>query len=99
MDFIQANLIDPVSHFIYTYILIYVLLGAGIYFTICTRFVQIRHFPRMLRLMVSSGDAAGGISSFQAFAVGLASRVGTGNIAGVAIALTLVPSSGCGWWP
>jgi AGCS family alanine or glycine:cation symporter len=89
MDFIQANLIDPVSHFIYTYILIYVLLGAGIYFTICTRFVQIRHFPRMLRLMVSSGDAAGGISSFQAFAVGLASRVGTGNIAGVAIALTL----------
>jgi alanine or glycine:cation symporter, AGCS family len=90
MDFIQANLIDPVSHFLYTYILIYVLIGAGVYFTICTRFVQVRHFPRMLRLMVgSSGGAAGGISSFQAFAVGLASRVGTGNIAGVAIALTL----------
>jgi alanine or glycine:cation symporter, AGCS family len=89
MDFIQANLIDPVSHFLYTYILIYVLLGAGIFFTIRTRFVQVRHFPRMLRLMVSSGGAAGGISSFQAFCVGLASRVGTGNIAGVAIALTL----------
>ncbi|HEY1622728.1 MAG TPA: alanine/glycine:cation symporter family protein [Streptosporangiaceae bacterium] len=89
MDFIQANLIDPVSHFLYTYILIYVLLGAGIYFTVCTRFVQIRRFPGMFRLMISPGGAAGGISSFQAFCVGLASRVGTGNIAGVAIALTL----------
>lgn len=89
MDFIQANLIDPVSHFLYTYILIYALLGAGIYFTIRTRFVQVRHFPGMFRLMLTPGDAAGGISSFQAFCVGLASRVGTGNIAGVAIALTL----------
>jgi AGCS family alanine or glycine:cation symporter len=89
MDFIQANLIDPVSHFLYTYILIYVLLGVGVYFTIRTRFVQVRHFPRMFRLMVTPSAAAGGISSFQAFCVGLASRVGTGNIAGVAIALTL----------
>jgi AGCS family alanine or glycine:cation symporter len=89
MDFIQANLIDPVSHFLYTYILIYALLGAGIYFTIRTRFVQVRHFPVMFRLMLAPSGAAGGISSFQAFCVGLASRVGTGNIAGVAIALTL----------
>jgi AGCS family alanine or glycine:cation symporter len=89
MDFIQANLIDPVSHFLYTYILIYALLGAGVYFTIRTRFVQVRHFPGMFRLMLAPSGAAGGISSFQAFCVGLTSRVGTGNIAGVAIALTL----------
>lgn len=88
MDFIQANLIDPISKVLYTYVLIYVLVAAGVYFTIRTKFVQFRHFKRMLGQLMSSrgGD---GISSFQAFCVGLASRVGTGNIAGVAIALTV----------
>lgn len=90
VDFIQQNLIDPVSGFLWTYVLVYVLLGVGIYFGIRTRFVQVRLFPRMLRQILSSREgSAGGISSFQAFCVGLASRVGTGNIAGVAIALTL----------
>ncbi|KGM01751.1 amino acid carrier protein [Cellulomonas cellasea DSM 20118] len=90
MDFIQQNVIDPVSGFLWTYVLVYVLLGVGVYFGIRTRFVQVRLFPRMLRQILSSREgSAGGISSFQAFCVGLASRVGTGNIAGVAIALTL----------
>lgn len=89
MDFIQANLIDPVSKVLYSYVLIYVLVAAGIYFTIRTRFVQIRYFGRMLRQVLHSRSQGHGISSFQAFCVGLASRVGTGNIAGVAIALTL----------
>lgn len=90
MDFIQQNVIDPVSGFLWTYVLVYVLLGVGVYFGIRTRFVQVRLFPRMMRQILSSrGGSAGGISSFQAFCVGLASRVGTGNIAGVAIALTL----------
>ncbi|NAZ86589.1 alanine/glycine:cation symporter family protein [Kineococcus indalonis] len=90
MDFVQENLIDPVSNVLWTYVLVYVLLGVGIYFGIRTRFVQVRLFGRMLRQVGSSRSGAeGGISSFQAFAIGLASRVGTGNIAGVAIALTL----------
>jgi alanine or glycine:cation symporter, AGCS family len=89
MDFIQANFIDPVSKVLYTYVLIYALLGVGLYYTIRTKAVQFRYFPRMFRVMLGSGRASGGISSFQAFCVGLASRVGTGNIAGVAIALTL----------
>ena len=90
MDFIQQNLIDPVSKLLWNYILIYLLVGAGLYFTISTRFVQFRMFPAMLRtLRGSRGGSEGGISSFQAFAVGLASRVGTGNIAGVSIALVL----------
>ena len=90
MDFIQQNLIDPVSNVLWTYVLIYVLLGVGLYFGIRTRFVQVRLFGRMLRQITSSRSGSeGGISSFQAFCVGLASRVGTGNIAGVAIALTL----------
>ena len=90
MDFIKASLIDPVSNFLYTYVLIYLLVGAGIYFTVRTRAVQVRLARQMWRLIVGSrGHAEGGISSFQAFCVGLASRVGTGNIVGVAIALTL----------
>ncbi len=89
MDFIQANLIDPVSRILYTYVLVYLLVAAGIYFTIRTRFVQFRYFRRMLGQLFNSRVGDGGISSFQAFCVGLASRVGTGNIAGVAIALTV----------
>ena len=89
MDFIQANLIDPVSKVLYTYVLIYLLVAVGIYFSIRTRFIQIRYFGRMLRQVLHSRENGDGISSFQAFCIGLASRVGTGNIAGVAIALTV----------
>ncbi|SDS34443.1 alanine or glycine:cation symporter, AGCS family [Paraoerskovia marina] len=90
MEAFQEAVIDPLSNLLYSYVLIYVLLGAGVYFTIRTRFVQVRLFGLMLRVVGgSTDDAKDGISSFQAFAVGLASRVGTGNIAGVAVALTL----------
>ena len=89
MDFIQNDLIDPANRVLYTYVLVYLLVAAGVYFTIRTRFVQFRYFKRMLGQLRHSRTAADGISSFQAFCVGLASRVGTGNIAGVAIALTV----------
>ena len=82
--------LDRLTEALYTYWLVYVLVGVGVWFTVRTGAVQVRLFPAMLRQVVASrGGAEGGISSFQAFAVGLASRVGTGNIAGVAIALTL----------
>lgn len=88
MDFIQANLIAPINGKLWSYVLDVLILG-GIYFTIRTKFVQIRLFPRMWGIIGSSRkNAEGGISSFQAFAIGLSSRVGTGNITGVAIALT-----------
>ncbi len=73
------------------YVLMAALLFAGLYFTVATRFVQFVRPKEMLRLMV---DKTGGpkekghISSFQAFSISTASRVGTGNIAGVAIAIT-----------
>ena len=89
VDYLQANLIEPVSRILYTYVLVYLLVAAGLYFTIRTAAVQFRYFGKMLRQLVHSRVADGGISSFQAFCVGLASRVGTGNIAGVAIALTV----------
>ncbi len=89
MDFIQENLINPVNKALYTYILVYLLVAVGLYFTIRTRFVQFRYFPRMVSQLLRSRHHEAGISPFQAFCVGLASRVGTGNIAGVAIALTI----------
>src|SRR5689334_25348035 len=84
------SLLAPLTSFLWTYVLVVVLIGAGVYFSAVTRFVQVRHFPAMLSSLFGSRAGAGsGISSFQAFAIGLSSRVGTGNITGVAIALTL----------
>ncbi len=89
MDFLQRQLVEPLSDVLNTHLLIYLLIGVGLYFTVRTRFVQLRYFGRMVRQLRRSHRRDGGISSFQAFCVGLASRVGTGNIAGVAIALTV----------
>lgn len=98
MDFVQSTYLDPLSNILYSYVLIYLLLGVGLYFTVRTRGVQFRYFTRMVRQLGSSrAGAEGGISSFQAFCVGLASRVGTGNIAGVSIALTLGGAGAIFW--
>lgn len=87
--------IDAVNNFLWSYLLIAVLIGGGLWFTIRTRCVQLRLLPDMFRALAASGTrhapgvAGRGVSSFQAFALSLASRVGTGNIAGVAIAIAL----------
>lgn len=65
----------------------YVVLGLGIAFTIATKGVQFRRMPDMIRQLRESGDDDGGISSFQALVLALASRVGVGSIAGVATAI------------
>ena len=72
-------------------LLVFVLIGAGLYFTIITRFIQFRHFGHMWKLLRVSnqGRKDGGISSFEALMTSLAARVGTGNLAGVAIAIYL----------
>ena len=95
----MTDIIDAINDFLWSYVLIAVLLGAGLYFTLKLRGVQFSMIGEMCRLLVRSGgkyDASGRddkpgrrISSFQAFAVSLASRVGTGNVAGVAIAIAL----------
>ena len=72
------------------YVLIYGLLAVGLYFTIRLRLLQVIHFPEMIRCVVgSSSTDRAGISPFQALCTSLASRVGTGNLAGVAVALYL----------
>lgn len=67
--------------------LIYLCLGAGLFYSITTRFLQIRHFKEMWKLILKGESSEHGISSFQALAVSLSGRVGTGNIAGVAAAI------------
>ncbi len=72
------------------YFMVPILLSAAIYFSIKTRFVQFRLLRTSIHKLISSGShktKANEISSFQAFAIGVAARVGTGNMAGVAIAL------------
>ena len=84
------SILSSLSDLLFGTVLVWVLLGAGIWFTLGTRAVQLRHMGSIARAVAGSrGGAEGGISSFQAFAVGLACRVGTGNIVGVALALVL----------
>lgn len=88
MSFINW-LIGPLNDFIWSYVLVAFLLILGIYFTIKTRFIQIRLFKEMFRLTVEKNPGNNGVSSFQAFTISAASRVGTGNIAGVALAIAI----------
>lgn len=83
-------IIDFVNEIFWGYVLIYGLLGVGILFTIRLRFLQFRHFGEFVRSVLRSPEKdAGGITPFQALCTSLASRVGTGNLAGVAVALYL----------
>lgn len=85
---------------VWTYLLIWLLIGCGIWFTIRTHFVQFRMVGEMIRLLGDSAVGGAGkrrISSFQAFAVSVASRVGTGNLAGVATAIA-IGGPGAAFW-
>ncbi|PRR77914.1 Amino-acid carrier protein AlsT [Clostridium liquoris] len=90
-----ANTISAINNILWSYVLIGVLIAAGLYFSFKTRFVQIRYFKQMFRLLGEGasksvlGEKTKGVSSFQAFCISTASRVGTGNLAGVAIAISL----------
>lgn len=89
---ILNKIISVLNDYMWTYILIAVLVILGTYFTFRTRFVQFKYFPEMIRILrdpaTVSAEGKRGISSFQAFTVSLASRVGTGNLAGVATAIS-----------
>lgn len=87
------NFINEINDILWTYILIIMLLGCAIWFSIRTRFVQFRMLREMIVLLSeSAGKGKKGekhVSSFQAFAISIASRVGTGNLAGVATAIAI----------
>ncbi len=86
----METIISFINNILWNYLLIYGLLGAGLYFTIRLGALQFLHFGEMLRVIAHARSAdKAGISPFQALTISLASRVGTGNLAGVAVALTL----------
>lgn len=87
--------LSAANEVLWTYVLIGALIACGLWFTVRMGFVQFRMLGEMVRLLFDSGKSAADgrqrrhISSFQAFAVSLASRVGTGNLAGVATAIAV----------
>ncbi len=96
----MLDFITQLNNALWGYLLIAALLGCGIWFTWRTRFVQFRMMGEMLRLLTDSAISTSReqhISSFQAFAVSVATRVGTGNLAGVATAIA-VGGPGAVFW-
>lgn len=84
------NLLASLNDFLYSYILIFLLVAAGIYFSIRTKFVQFRLISdaiKALKEKAENNDNGKSVSSFQALTISTASRVGTGNIAGIATAI------------
>ncbi|MBR2187881.1 MAG: alanine:cation symporter family protein [Eubacterium sp.] len=92
-----AQIVSKIDDVLYTWCLIYMLAGAGIFFTVRTGFVQIRLFKDAMKCMLEKKSSSGGVSSFQALMIATASRVGTGNMAGVATAI-VVGGPGAAFW-
>lgn len=100
MDLLNL-ILGNISDFLYTYILIILLIAVGLYFTFRTKFVQFRLFPEALRVLTEKKKDGKDISSFGALMISTASRVGTGNIAGVATAVaasTAIGGYGAIFW-
>ncbi|WP_028006787.1 alanine/glycine:cation symporter family protein [Solimonas flava] len=82
-------IIGAINDLVWSRALIVLCLGAGLYFSIRTRFMQVRALPEMLRLTIRGQKSEAGVSSFQALAMSLSGRIGIGNIAGVATAIAV----------
>ena len=81
------QILDTLNAVIWSKALIALCMGAGLWFTIRTRFMQVRGFVEMVRLTFTGQKSDAGVSSFQALAMSMAGRIGIGNIAGVATAI------------
>ena len=84
-----ASLISSVSNIMYSYLLIIMLLGVGVYFTFRSKFVQLRLLAESIKVVGEKSDNDEAVSAFEALMVSTASRVGTGNIVGVANAIAI----------
>lgn len=85
----MEKLIADINNIVWSNALIILCLGTGIYFSVITRFLQVRYLRDMIRLLFKNQSSDTGVSSFQAFSIAIAGRVGTGNIAGVATAIAM----------
>lgn len=94
----MTAIVDFLNNILWSYVLVYGLLGVGIFFTIRLGFLQFVNFNEMIRAIRGSRESdVHGISPFQALCTSLASRVGTGNLAGVAVALYLGGAGAIFW--
>lgn len=94
----MAAIVDFLNSILWGYVLVYGLLAVGVFFTIRLGFLQFLHFNEMIRAIRGSRESdVHGISPFQALCTSLASRVGTGNLAGVAVALYLGGAGAIFW--
>ena len=84
-----GEIIADLSNWMYTYLLVILLVAAGLFFTIRNRFPQLRLLREAIRVVVERPEKEGSVSSFQALMVSTASRVGTGNIIGVSVAICM----------
>lgn len=85
----MEEIIGKVNDLVWSNALILLCMGAGIYFSVITRFVQVRYLKEMVALLFGGSSSSKGVSSFQAFAIAISGRIGTGNIAGVATAIAM----------
>lgn len=85
----MAQVVDFLNGILWSKVFIAFALLSGVYYTLGTRFVQFRTFKLMIKYLADRTDSDVGVSSFQALALSIAGRVGTGNIAGVASAIAL----------
>lgn len=85
----MEKLITDINNIVWSNALIILCLGTGVYFSVITRFLQVRYLRDMILLLFKNQSSARGVSSFQAFSIAIAGRVGTGNIAGVATAIAM----------
>ena len=97
-----AKLIDTINTYLTDYVLLFLLVGIGLFFTVRTRFVQVRCFGEGMKLVfgkisLRGGKQKGGLSSFQALATAIAAQVGTGNIVGACGAI-LIGGPGAIFW-
>jgi AGCS family alanine or glycine:cation symporter len=83
------TIVNSINDIVWSNALIFVALASGLFYSFKTRFVQVRMFKEMIRLLFGGKSSERGVSSFQAFAIAISGRVGTGNIAGVATAIAL----------
>ena len=102
MEATLLKIVQTVNGYLSDYVLIILLVGAGLYFSIRTRFVQIRCFGEGMRRVfgnfsMNGGKQKGGLSSFQALATAIAAQVGTGNIVGACGAI-LIGGPGAIFW-
>ena len=97
MSELYSSLISTLSNYLYTYILIVLLVAAGVWFTVRTKFVQFRYLAESLRIVLQPSEDENAVSAFKTLMVSTAARVGTGNIAGISTAVCMGGTGAIFW--